>query len=116
MGQTYWYAYSGRVEGPFFETKAEAAEACSDGESPRPVSADVIDSVEATAAESTADDSDASDESDDAGDVSAQTRRESQISRGVCPWCDAYDGEHVGRHASSAHTEKWNRFKDKRDD
>ena len=43
MGQTYWYAYSGRVAGPFYETKAEAAEACSDGEKPRPVDSDVVD-------------------------------------------------------------------------
>ena len=39
---TYWYAYSGRVTGPFFETKAEAAEACSDGERPRPVADSVL--------------------------------------------------------------------------
>ena len=43
MGQTLWYAYGGRVTGPFFETKAEAAEACSDGEKPRPVDSDVVD-------------------------------------------------------------------------
>lgn len=28
-----------------------------------------------------------------------------------CPWCDEYDGEHVGRHASSAHPEAWARHK-----
>ena len=39
---TYWYAYSGRVTGPFFETKAEAAEACDDGEKPRPVADSVL--------------------------------------------------------------------------
>ena len=43
MGDTYWYAYSGSVDGPFYETKAEAAEACSDGEKPRPVDSDVVD-------------------------------------------------------------------------
>ena len=42
MGQTYWYAYSGRVMGPFYETKAEAAEACTDGEKPRPVAGSVL--------------------------------------------------------------------------
>ena len=30
---------------------------------------------------------------------------------GACPWCDEYDGDHVGRHASSAHTDKWNAYK-----
>ena len=43
MGQTVWYAYGGVVKGPFYETKAEAAEACADGEKPRPVDSDVID-------------------------------------------------------------------------
>ena len=43
MGQTLWYAYGGRVTGPFFETKAEATEACTDGEKPRPVDSDVVD-------------------------------------------------------------------------
>ena len=39
---TYWYAYSGRVTGPFYETKAGAAEACTDGETPRPVADSVL--------------------------------------------------------------------------
>ena len=43
MSRTYWYAYDGSVSGPFFETKADAADACDDGETPRPVSGDVID-------------------------------------------------------------------------
>jgi hypothetical protein len=43
MGDTFWYAYDGEVSGPFFETKADAADACNDGETPRPVSGDVID-------------------------------------------------------------------------
>jgi len=43
MSRTYWYAYDGSVSGPFFETKADAADACDDGETPRPVAVDVID-------------------------------------------------------------------------
>jgi hypothetical protein len=43
MSRTYWYAYDGEVSGPFFETKADAADACNDGERPRPVSGAVID-------------------------------------------------------------------------
>ena len=43
MSHTYWYAYGGEVSGPFFETKADAADACDDGETPRPVSGNVID-------------------------------------------------------------------------
>jgi hypothetical protein len=43
MGDTFWYAYDGEVSGPFFETKSDAADACDDGERPRPVAGDVID-------------------------------------------------------------------------
>ena len=43
MGKTYWYAYDGEVSGPFFDTKSDAADACDDGERPRPVAGDVID-------------------------------------------------------------------------
>ena len=40
-----------------------------------------------------------------------------QIDAGVCPWCpedddDRYEGENVGRHASSAHPEKWTAHKE----
>jgi hypothetical protein len=40
-----WYCYdrSGTVSGPFYETRAEAADACADGETPRPVNASVVD-------------------------------------------------------------------------
>ena len=43
MGNTYWYAYDGDVSGPFFESKSDAAADCDDGETPRPVAGDVID-------------------------------------------------------------------------
>lgn len=29
------------------------------------------------------------------------------IKAGECPWCEDYQGEHVGQHASSAHPEAW---------
>ena len=35
-----------------------------------------------------------------------------QIDAGECPWCDDYSGESVGRHASSAHREKWTAYKE----
>ena len=43
MSHTYWYAYGGEVSGPFFESKSDAAADCDDGETPRPVAGDVID-------------------------------------------------------------------------
>jgi len=33
------------------------------------------------------------------------------IDAGVCPWCDDYTGDHVGRHASRAHPEEWQAYK-----
>lgn len=32
------------------------------------------------------------------------------IEAGECPWCDEYDGDHVGQHASSAHPDKWDAY------
>mgnify|MGYP000435656372 CR=1 FL=1 len=34
------------------------------------------------------------------------------IDAGICPWCDSYEGDHVGQHASSAHPEKWDAYTD----
>lgn len=36
------------------------------------------------------------------------------VEAGVCPWCpadDRYEGDHVGRHASSAHPDAWDAYK-----
>jgi hypothetical protein len=111
MGDTYWYAYSGEVAGPFYETRDEAAENCDDGETPRPVSGDVID------ADASGDDPETDpDGDDDAPRDPPLTELQAQFDRGVCPWCDDYEGESVGRHASSAHPERWQRFKKSRDD
>lgn len=36
------------------------------------------------------------------------------VEAGVCPWCDPddrYEGDHVGRHASSAHPDEWEQYK-----
>lgn len=34
------------------------------------------------------------------------------IDDGRCPWCDDYQGDHVGQHASGAHPEAWSEYKD----
>lgn len=116
MAETYWYAYDGRggVSPPYYKTKADAAAACDEGETPRPVSGDVID---ADADGGPDDDGDGGpDASDDRPRDPPLTELQAQFDRGVCPWCDDYEGEHVGRHASSAHAEKWQRFKTSRAD
>jgi hypothetical protein len=35
-----------------------------------------------------------------------------QIDAGECPWCDEYEGENVGQHAASAHTDAWDDYKE----
>jgi len=53
-----------------------------------------------------------------ADDEPTQAERdiEKLIEMGICPWChddeDGYEGDHVGRHASSAHPEKWSAYSD----
>lgn len=36
---------------------------------------------------------------------------DAQLEAGECPWCDEFDGESPGRHASSAHPEQWGAYK-----
>lgn len=51
------------------------------------------------------------DDTDDATGPDGRTDAERDIAgmieMGVCPWCDDYEGDYVGSHASSAHPEKW---------
>ncbi|WP_435346024.1 hypothetical protein [Haloarchaeobius sp. HRN-SO-5] len=37
------------------------------------------------------------------------------IDDGTCPWCADYEGDAVGKHASSAHSEEWNDYKQQRE-
>lgn len=49
------------------------------------------------------------------GNTAAERDAEALIAMGVCPWCDGedgYEGDHVGRHASSAHPEEWEAYSD----
>lgn len=32
------------------------------------------------------------------------------VDQGICPWCDEYEGDHVGRHAASAHPDSWDEY------
>jgi len=34
------------------------------------------------------------------------------IEQGICPWCDDYEGDAVGQHASSAHPAEWTDYKE----
>jgi hypothetical protein len=47
----------------------------------------------------------------DCTDTDAERDIEGMIDMGVCPWCDEYEGEHVGQHASSAHPDEWDAYK-----
>jgi len=39
---TQYYCYSGAVEGPFYDTREEAAKHCDDHETPRPIADSVV--------------------------------------------------------------------------
>ena len=34
------------------------------------------------------------------------------IDDGRCPWCDDYEGDAVGQHAASAHSDEWDEYKE----
>jgi len=48
----------------------------------------------------------------DGSDAIHERDVEQLVDAGVCPWCDAYSGDHVGQHASSAHPKKWAAYRD----
>ena len=35
---------------------------------------------------------------------------DAQVDAGVCPWCDDYEGDYLGQHASSAHPDAWDAY------
>jgi hypothetical protein len=37
---------------------------------------------------------------------------EDAIEAGECPWCDEYEGDAVGQHAASAHSDEWDEYKE----
>ena len=96
MGQTYWYArddFDRSPSGPFHADPGDVE--VGEGERLRPIDESVLP------------------------DDGAESERESEpetvgeaIDDGRCPWCEEYDGDHVGRHASSAHPDAWAEYKD----
>lgn len=51
------------------------------------------------------------DDGDEAPEPVTHTLEET-IEAGTCPWCDEYEGEAVGQHASSAHPDAWADYKE----
>ena len=49
-------------------------------------------------------------DADTGGTEAAEIR--AAIDAGECPWCEDYDGDHVGQHASSAHPDEWAAYKE----
>lgn len=41
---------------------------------------------------------------------------EEAMDAGECPWCDEYEGDAVGRHASSKHPDAWEAYKTAREE
>lgn len=79
-------------------TDAECAAAAGDGHA-RPLATETVETLADREMCSECTDTDA--ERDIAG----------QIDMGVCPWCDEYEGEYLGQHASSAHPDEWDAYK-----
>lgn len=122
MARTYWYGYdrSGEPTGPFYETRGEAADAIGDDELLRPIDGSVLPSDAEVVGESTdaeyravtdSGDGDA-DDADDGPQKNQDHETTAEIlDAGECPWCDEYEGDSPGRHASAAHSDAWEQFK-----
>jgi len=50
------------------------------------------------------------DEADAEPKAAGDPTPDEQIRAGICPWCDEYEGDHVGQHASSAHPDAWDAY------
>jgi len=116
--------------GSYANATLHASKECAlsqDGPYPRPISGDVVaanaptcdECVGAGHAEKAAevrdadtDDLTALDDADVDVEAIADDIIADRTDNGVCPWCDDYEGEHVGQHASSAHSNAWADYKD----
>jgi hypothetical protein len=47
------------------------------------------------------------------GETDAERDIGGYIDMGVGPWCEGYEGDHVGQHASSAHPDEWAAYRDR---
>jgi len=89
---TYWYDATdgnGHPDDPSELYDTSDADALTDAEKVRPVTRDAPA---------------------DGGDGFATDAE--AVDAGICPWCDDYEGDHVGRHASSAHPDAWDEYTD----
>jgi len=51
-------------------------------------------------------------EDDEGAEATDEPSLEDQIDAGDCPWCDEYEGDGVPQHASAAHPEEWDAYKE----
>lgn len=113
------YYYEGRDGASFTESVVHYREDCDElGEPIRPIAEATIEASEDIEMCPDCTPLDSASESDtDEPDGEEERSRESLIEDGRCPWCieegaeDPYKGEHVGQHASSAHPEEWDAYK-----
>lgn len=52
------------------------------------------------------------DDSADSEEFNQQNDAETLVEDGVCPWCEDYDGDNVGIHASQSHPDQWAAYKE----
>ena len=110
------YYYQGRSGDPFEDATIHESSVCCPDPA-RPIAESTVDSLDdpewCPDCIPFGDDSD-SDSTDSASDSGMHDGDiEKLIEAGECPWCNSYSGDHVGQHASSAHPEEWNAYKER---
>lgn len=101
-------------------SRGDTREVAADGtfDAPEPVAQAIADhegvSVESmrveapeSAAEPSVSDAGETSDGDDGDDTATDAEDSDLVAAGICPWCDEYEGDHVGQHASSAHPDQW---------
>jgi len=110
------YYYHGRSGDSFEEATIHESSVCCPDPA-RPIAESTVDSL--TAPEwcpdctPFGDDSDSDLEPSESESEMLPRDIEQLIEGGECPWCDSYSGDHVGQHASSAHPQKWQAYKER---
>lgn len=109
------YYYEGRDGASFTDATLHHREDCDElGEPVRPIAEKSVEGMDDPDLCPECAPLDSGSESDTGGDDGEEQSIGDMIEDGVCPWCDddPYEGDHVGRHASSAHPETWDDYRE----
>jgi len=107
------YYYVGGNGDSFVDAVIHADADCPDDDT-RPIADSTVDSIDANFCPECVDTPDGKDSDPGDGDMQ-NADAEQLIEQGICPWCDDYEGEYIGNHASSAHPDEWREYKSAKD-